>query len=162
MLDENDYFVAVKLGSGEHVLAILVDEDVDTVHLRYPMVIKISPQILDGRAVEHMTAAPLCPFSADPNYFIERHHLMYLKEMHQAMIEKYVALLESTEREVPVRKNADGDLEEVEEEAEMPMSLAELRDKLNRLSSMVGLPPLEDLEKEDLDKFFIEGNETLN
>lgn len=161
MIDENDFFVAVKLGSGEHVLAILVDEDVDTVHLKYPMVIKISPQILEGRAVEHMTAAPLCPFSADPNYFIERHHLMYLKEMHQAMIEKYVALLETTEREVSVRENADGDLEEVEEK-EMPMSLDEFRDKLNRLSSMVGLPPLDELEKEDFDKFFIEGNDTVN
>ena len=155
MIDENDFFVAVKLGSGEHVLAVLVDEDIDTVHLKYPMVIKISPQILEGRAVEHMTAAPLCPFSADPNYFIERHHLMYVKEMHQAMIEKYVALIETTEREVAAHENADGDLEE----KEMPMSLDELREKLNRLSSMVGLPPL---EKEDLDKFFIEGNDTVN
>ena len=158
MIDENDFFVALKLGSGEHVLAVLVDEDIDTVHLRYPMVIKVSPQILEGRAVEHMTAAPLCPFSADPNYFIERHHLMYIKEMHQAMIEKFVSLLSATEREVEVHENADGDLEE----KEMPMSLDELRDKLNRLSSMVGLPPLEDIEKDDLDKFFVEGNETLN
>jgi hypothetical protein len=158
MIDENDFFVAVKLGSGEHVLAVLVDEDVDTVHLRYPMVIKVSPQILEGRAVEHMTAAPLCPFSGDPNYFIERHHLMYVKEMHQAMVEKYVHLIETTEQEVEVHENAEGDLEE----KEMPMSLDELRDKLNRLSSMVGLPPLDKLEKEDLDKFFIEGNDTVN
>jgi hypothetical protein len=158
MIDENDFFVAVKLGSGEHVLAVLVDEDVDTVHLKYPMVIKIAAQILDGRAVEHMSASPLCPFAGDPNYFIERHHLMYIKEMHQSMIERFVALISSTEREVDVHENAEGNLEE----KEMPMSLDELRDKLNRLSSMVGLPPLEELEKDDFDKFFIEGNDTVN
>jgi hypothetical protein len=57
-----------------------------------------------------------------------------------------------------VHENAEGNLEE----KEMPMSLDELRDKLNRLSSMVGLPPLEELEKDDFDKFFIEGNDTVN
>ena len=74
------------------------------------------------------------------------------------MIERFVALISSTEREVDVHENAEGNLEE----KEMPMSLDELRDKLNRLSSMVGLPPLEELEKDDFDKFFIEGNDTVN
>jgi hypothetical protein len=156
MIDENDFFVAVKLISGEHLLAILVDEDEDTVQLKYPVVVKITHQMIDDKAVEQMTASPLCPFSADPNYFLDRYHVMYVKEMHQLMVSKYIALVKPAEREASVYENEDGDLEE------NPMSLEELRDKLNRLSAMVGLPPLDELDKEDLDKFFIEGNKTLN
>ena len=73
MLDENEFYIVMKLTSGEQVMAVLKEEDEEHVLLESPMCIKTIPILEAGR--EHVTAHPLCQFSDDRTFVIAKREL---------------------------------------------------------------------------------------
>ena len=80
-------YVAVKLSSGEDVLAYLHAEDPNGVLLLHPMQICHETDQLDH--IENYWAQPLCPFSEENTFFVEKHHLVYIKDMSKYLIPHY-------------------------------------------------------------------------
>jgi hypothetical protein len=95
MIEDNEFYVVVKLVSGENVLAILRAEDEDFIMLESPMCIKTIPNITLGR--EHVTAAPLCQFSDDKEYVIDKKNIMFCKKLHHVFIAHYKRIVAESE-----------------------------------------------------------------
>ncbi len=68
MLDGSEFFVVLKLCSGEQLMAVLRQEDEDRILLETPMVMRTIPVLHTGK--EHITAHPFCQFSDDKMFVI--------------------------------------------------------------------------------------------
>ena len=88
MLTGEEYFVIVKLTSGEQVMSALQDEDEQFVLLSHPMVVRTIPNFETGR--EQVTVAPLCAFSSDVEYTIEKKNVIFIKPLEEKYIEHYI------------------------------------------------------------------------
>lgn len=130
MLNGNELFVILKLVSGEQVMAVLRSEDEDFVEIESPMCIRTFPILETGK--EHITAHPLCQFTDDINYVLDKKDVMYVKKMHHIFIPHYLRIVKEHE-----------DLTEVNE------------DKSYRAEDLSWGD-----EEEILN--FVEGNETIN
>jgi len=113
MLTENELYVVVKLVSGENVMAILSAEDEEHIMLETPMCIRTTP-ILHARR-EHVTVSPLCQFSDDTSFMIDKKNVMYVKKLHQVFIRHYQKMVLEHENIVPFDSKTDSDPERVEE-----------------------------------------------
>ena len=138
MLDENEFYIVMKLTSGEQVMAVLKEEDDDHVLLESPMCIRTIP-ILDANR-EHITAQPLCQFSDDRSFVIAKRDIMFVKKLHHVFIPHYQRIVKDHEDStlfIPAGQEdaLDWDEEESEEEE------IDWKEKL---------------------KFLVDGNETLN
>lgn len=162
MIHDNEFYVVVKLNSGEQVMAILNDEDDDYIELAYPMIIRMLPVIIDGGAHEHVTAAPLCQFSSDKLFRIPKTSVMFVKELHQIMIPNYKKLVDESEKTVLVKRDKHGKIEKPSEENFWgdenleDLSTEEIRKRIAMLESIF------DNGEEEEHKVFVEGNDTLH
>jgi len=158
MIDQE--VVVIKLVSGENVMATLTNEDENYVELNHPMVIKTIPFIDRGRAQEHVTASPLCQFSDDTNYTIPKSSIMFVKKLHDVMIPHYTRLVSEQENTILVRSNKSGRVEILDDEEEPPLSLEEIRRRIEMLQAIADAPVTNTKEEEEEVRYFIEGNET--
>lgn len=133
MLSGNEMFVILKLVSGEQVMAVLRSEDEMFIEIESPMCIRTIPVIETQK--EHITAHPLCQFSDDVNYVLDKKDVMFVKKMHHIFIPHYLRIVEEHER-----------LTDVIDEKRTPLA-----EDLY----------WEDEEELDLTNF-IEGNDTIN
>lgn len=85
-------YVILKLTSGEQVMSILKEEDEDYILLEDPMCIKTIPVIESGK--EHITAAPLCHFTADREFVINKQNVLFVKKMHHLFIPHYLKIVD--------------------------------------------------------------------
>lgn len=174
MLKKDNYYVIVKLNSGEQVMAILNDDTQTHIELLCPMTIKLLPYILEGKAHEKITASPFCQFSDDKYYQIPKTSVMFVKKLHETLVPHYLSLIDETEvefvptkRQEPERKLLwdDEDVEEepIEEDLrnltpeEIDKRVSMLEDILDGLDKFI-----KEEESENDKRFYIEGNDTVN
>ena len=86
MLDGTELCVIVKLVSGENVMAVLQDEDEQYVELLYPMSIRTLPV---STSKETVVAAPLCQYSDDDTYLIDKKNVLFIKKLSHYLIPHY-------------------------------------------------------------------------
>jgi hypothetical protein len=91
-----EVYVVVKLTSGEQIMSVLTSEDENFIQLTNPLLIRGIPSIAEGR--EHLTAAPLCQFTDDNEYLIDKKNVLFIKNLAKPFIATYKRL---TEEEKP-------------------------------------------------------------
>ena len=96
MLDDNEFYIVMKLTSGEQVMAVLKEEDDEHVLLESPMCIRTIP-ILDANR-EHITAQPLCQFSDDRSCVISKRDIMFVKKLHHIFMHHYQRIVAEHEK----------------------------------------------------------------
>lgn len=96
MLSGNELFVVLKLVSGEQVMAVLRSEDEMFIEIESPMCIRTIPVIETHK--EHITAHPLCQFSDDVSYVLDKKDVMFVKKMHHIFIPHYLRIVEEHEK----------------------------------------------------------------
>lgn len=153
----NENFVIVKLVSGEQVMATLTNEDANTIELHYPMVIKMIPFVQDDQAHEHVTAAPLCQFSDDNNYVIEKTNILFVKKLHEVLIPHYNRIVDEHENTVLVRSNKTGHIQRMKEE----LTVEDIQKRIDMLERMTGVERNTEEEEEEK-SYYIEGNDTVH
>jgi hypothetical protein len=150
MLDGTEFYVVVKLTSGEQMLAVLKNEDDDYVEIESPMVIRTIPDLSEGR--EHVTAHPFCQFSDENNFTLHKSNILFVKKLHHAFIPHYLRIVRDHERTSLVTQEDDWEGE--------VMSVEEARRRIEMLRSIAGLDEEED--KPSPESVFVEGNDTIN
>jgi hypothetical protein len=157
----NEYFVIVKLVSGEQVMATLTDEDEGYVELHHPMVIRMVPFINNGKAHEHVTAAPLCQFSDDSYFRIPRSNIMFVKKLHEVLVPHYNRIVSDHEATVLVKHDNQGNVKRAEdlvwedEEDIDSLTTEEIQKRIDMLESIA------DKQEEEVTTF-VEGNDTVH
>ena len=96
MLSGNELFVILKLVSGEQVMAVLRSEDEMFIEVESPMCIRTIPILATSR--EHITAHPLCQFTDDINYVLDKKDVMFIKKMHHIFIPHYLRIVKEHEK----------------------------------------------------------------
>jgi hypothetical protein len=96
MLSGNELFVILKLVSGEQVMAVLRSEDEMFVEVESPMCIRTIPVVATNK--EHITAHPLCQFTDDVNYVLDKKDVMFIKKMHHIFIPHYLRIVKEHEQ----------------------------------------------------------------
>jgi hypothetical protein len=86
MLDGTELCVIIKLVSGENVMAVLQDEDEQYVELLHPMSIRTMPV---SPSKETVVAAPLCQYSEDDTYLIDKKNVLFIKKLSHYLIPHY-------------------------------------------------------------------------
>ena len=154
MLDDNEFYIVMKLTSGEQVMAVLKEEDDDHVLLESPMCIRTIPILEASR--EHVTAHPLCQFSDDRTFVIAKRDIMFVKKLHHLFIPHYQRIVAEHERLSFISK--DSKKEELLWEDEVDQEEAIRR--ISMLEDLAKTP--KDEEEERRYRVFIEGNDTIN
>jgi hypothetical protein len=114
-----------------------------------------SIQTFDGGVgKEHMIATPFCPFAADDYFTIERKDVMFVKELHQALVPNYLNLLKNHEQ-VLVKRNHDGSVSKLDKPA---TTVDEFKEKVDKLAMILGI----DTQEPERDTFFVEGSDSIN
>jgi hypothetical protein len=132
MLSGNELFVILKLVSGEQVMAVLRSEDEMFIEVESPMCIRTIPVLATNK--EHITAHPLCQFTDDVNYVLDKKDVMFIKKMHHIFIPHYLRIVKEHEQLGPMDTNERRSAEDLTWEEEQ----------------------IEDLTT------FVEGNDTIN
>ena len=153
MLDENEFYIVMKLTSGEQVMAVLREEDDEHVFLESPMCIRTIPILEASR--EHVTAHPLCQFSDDRTFVIAKRDIMFVKKLHHLFIPHYQRIVAEHEKLSFITKDQKEELlweDEVDQE--------EAKRRISMLEDLAKTP--KDEEEERRYRVFIEGNDTIN
>lgn len=153
MLDENEFYIVMKLTSGEQVMAVLREEDDEHVLLESPMCIRTIPILEASR--EHVTAHPLCQFSDDRTFVIAKRDIMFVKKLHHLFIPHYQRIVAEHEKLSFITKDQKEELlweDEVDQE--------EAKRRISMLEDLAKTP--KDEEEEKRYRVFIEGNDTIN
>lgn len=152
MLNGNELFVILKLVSGEQVMAVLRSEDEMFVEIESPMCIRTIP-VLETQK-EHITAHPLCQFTDDVNYILDKKDVMFIKKMHHVFIPHYLRIVKEHEKLSEINQERSPRAEDLtwgdEHDEEFKAKIKSLRSLLDKE------------EEEDLLRNFVEGNETIN
>lgn len=144
----NEYYVIVKLVSGEQVMATLVNEDEYTVEIKNALLIRLK-LVSDGeRQYESIAVVPFCQFTDDPNFILDKSIIVYVKELSEALVGKYQDLVES---EFKISLGA-------------PTDVDDLVSKINKVASKlkqdgVFVDNFED--EEDIPPFLVSGTDTI-
>jgi hypothetical protein len=153
MLDDNEFYIVMKLTSGEQVMAVLKEEDEEHVLLDFPLCIRTIPILEAGR--EHITAHPLCQFSEDRTFVISKRDIMFVKKLHHAFIPHYQRIVAEHEKVSFISKDKTEELlweDDVDQE--------EAKRRILMLEELAKTP--KDEREEERYRIFIEGNDTVN
>jgi hypothetical protein len=144
--------VIIKLQSGEQVMAALEEDSTDYIDVSFPMII-ISTPVTDGQRIhEHITAKPLCQFSADKYFRIPKSGILFYKELHEMLVPHYTKIVNSYEDTVLVNPQKKLNCDEPEK-----MSVEEISKRIDMLADIFG-----EQESEEDTRVYIEGNETVH
>lgn len=147
MLTGNEMFVVVRLTTGEQMMCALEQEDDTYIELLHPMVIRTVPNFQTGK--EHITAAPLCVFSDDHSFVIDKKNVVFIKPLSDNFVPHYMRI---------VREHEEVNFVPREEERITP---EEARKRIAMLANIFG-DELDDVleEKTEVKPTFVEGNDT--
>lgn len=149
-------YVIIKLQSGEQVMATLEEDSTDYIDVSFPMVISTTP-IIDGERIhEHITAKPLCQFSADKYFRLPKSGILFYKELHEMVIPHYTKIVNSYEDTVLVKtKNSQ---KELDWDDQGEMTVDDIRKTVDSLSDIFG----EEKEEQEEQTLYTEGNNTVH
>ena len=154
MLEDNEFYVVMKLTSGEQVMAVLKEEDEDYVLLESPMCIRMIPILERHREV--ITAAPLCQFSDDTTFVLSKKDILFVKKLHHLFIPHYQRIVHEHEKSTvftPRQTAEDLDWEE-------DITMEEAKRRIEMLEDLAKTP--KDEREEERFRVFVEGNDTIN
>ena len=83
----SEFYIVAKLTSGEQVMAVLKEEDDAHILIENPMVMKTTLDFEAGK--ERITAAPLCPFTDDSTFVLDKKNLLFIKKLHHVFVNHY-------------------------------------------------------------------------
>jgi hypothetical protein len=133
MLSGNELFVVLKLVSGEQDMAVLRSEDEMFVEVESPMCNRTIPVVATNK--EHITAHPLCQFTDDVKYVLDKKDVMFIKKMHHIFIPHYLRIVHEHEKlglmETEERKTAEDHTWEGEKIEERFATFVEGNDPIN-------------------------------
>jgi hypothetical protein len=157
MLSDNDFYVIVKLTSGEQLMAVLMEEDDTYVELLSPMTIKTIPLLHEQK--EHVTAHPFCQFSDDNVFTIDKKNVLFIKQMHHVFVPHYQRIVAEYEETTLVTRNEDGSVKRAEDLSweDDPKTIDDVSKKIAMLESLLGRE-----EEEEPLRNYVEGNDTIN
>lgn len=89
---KDDFYVTLKLKSGEQLMAVLTDEDEEYVVLDSPIIIKTVPSQYEDK--ERIVAAPFCQFSDDTVFTLHKSAILYVKKLHESFVSHYNTIVE--------------------------------------------------------------------
>ena len=164
-------YVVVKLVSGEQVLAKYDGETTTTVSFKDPMLIKLYPTVnpITKQPAENVTITPWSSFVETKEFCLEKTQIIFVKNMNELVAKQYLKLLNEYEKVVPVRENADGYLEVIEEEEDEYEDTYDTVEEVSRKLNEMARERYEeevDAKIEELEEkwkvTFVKGNETIN
>lgn len=143
----SEYYVIVKLVSGEQVMATLVSEDEYTIEIKHALLIKLRLISEDERQYESISVVPFCQFTDDPNFVLDKSIIIYVKELAESLASKYENLIESE-----FKVNVDA-----------PTDVDDLVSKINKVASKLKQDGIfvDNFEEEDIPPFLISGTDTI-
>ncbi len=157
MLDGSEFYVVLKLCTGEQVMAVLREEDDDRILLETPMVMRSIPVIETGR--EHITAHPLCQFSDDKIYVILKKDVMFCKKLHHIFVDHYIRIVKEHEESASfVTREKKRELLEDWEDAEQ-ITVEEAKKRIQMLADLLRN---ESQEEEERTITIVKGNDTVH
>jgi hypothetical protein len=148
MLTGNEFYVVLKLSTGEQLMGILEQEDETHMQIISPMIIRTIPVPSEGR--EHVTAHPYCQFTDDNVFDIDKKYVIYIKPLKEIMIPHY--------KKIVMQHENEGQLETATE-----MTAEEARKRIKMLANIFGEELEEVLGEEEEEKpttWYFDGNET--
>lgn len=151
-------YIIMRLTTGEQVMAMLDAEDHTHLHISFPLVVKMTPIIQDGKLTEHVTAQPFCHFSDDKYYDIPKTSVMFFKPLHEIMVHHYLRIVESYEETVLVQTPQRERKLHWEEEEE-PQTAEDFKRRVDAIANFLGG---EEETEEDIPNVIIEGNDTIH
>lgn len=146
-----EYYVVLRLVSGDEVMAVLEAEDENYIQLLNPISIRTVPLIHEGK--EHVLTTPFCQFTKDPNFLLDKKHVLFVKQLADAMIPHYLQVVENYSQAENFRP-----AQEFEDQERM--SPEEARKRIAMLAEIFG-DELDDALEEEIPKsIYVKGNET--
>ena len=160
MLDGTEFYVIVKLTTGEQMMAVLRNEDEEYVEIEYPMVMRTIPIISEGK--EHITAHPFCQFSDDRYYTLHKSNILFVKKLHHVFIPHYQRIVREHEQTSFASRDGEESSLQWEDEEDDLMSIEEAKKRIEMLRSIAGMDKEEEIEKPSAKSTFVDGNDTIN
>jgi len=150
----NEEFVYLKLVNGEQIMAVKESEDLDTVTLKFPMLIKTHlVGMQQNRISEQVTAGPYSLFADNTNIHINKKHIILDTALAERAIPHYIHLVRDHEGVrldyTPPQLQWE---DEVPEDAPAQVDVNKVLDHLKAIA--------EQLEEEDT--VLVEGNKTIH
>jgi hypothetical protein len=150
----NEEFVYLKLVNGEQIMAVKQSEDLDTVTLKFPMLIKTHlVGMQQNRISEQVTAGPYSLFADNTNIHINKKHIILDTALAERAIPHYIHLVRDHEGVrldyTPPQLQWE---DEVPEDAPAQVDVNKVLDHLKAIA--------EQLEEEDT--VLVEGNKTIH
>lgn len=155
MLDGSEFYVILKLSTGEQMMAVLRNEDEEYIEIEYPMVMRMIPILSEGK--EHITAHPFCQFSDDRHFTLHKSDVMFVKKLHHVFIPHYQRIVQEHEKSSLVTRGEKTTLDWGDEEE--VMTVEEAKKRIDMLRSIAGI---EEEEQPSPRSTFVEGNDTIN
>lgn len=94
----NEY-VVIKLVSGELVIARLLHETVEGIHIVNPLQVKMIPVMTENDYGETAISSKFCQFTEETEFIFNTEHMVYCKPLNPRMIPLYDRLIESFNKE---------------------------------------------------------------
>lgn len=137
-------YVVLKLINGDEIVCTYAGEDDTHILVLFPMLVKASPKLAEGRVIEAISLAPYTHFAADDEYTFLKSHIIFVKPMsvryhdiYKFAVEDFLAGLEPSG----------------------PTSVDELKDAIKQMSEIFGdQVEFEDNQDEQSDSIFIDTN----
>jgi hypothetical protein len=143
----NEYYVIVKLVSGEQVMATLVNEDDYTIEIKNALNIKNRLVVEGDRQYETISVSPFCQFTDEPNFVLDKSIIIYVKELSESLVGKYQDLVES---EFKINLGAPTDVDD------LVSKINKVAEKLKDNGVFV-----DNFEEEDIPPFLVNGTDTI-
>jgi hypothetical protein len=156
MLDGTEFYVILKLTSGEQMMAVLRSEDEEYIEIEYPMVMRMIPVMSEGR--EHITAHPFCQFSDDRQFTLHKNDIMFVKKLHHVFIPHYQRIVREHEKTSLITNNGREKQETSLEWEDEVMTVEEAKKRIEMLRSIAKMEEDEPLPTST----YVNGNDTIN
>ena len=113
MNDEEDFYIVMKLTSGEDVMCSLLAEDEEYIEVMDP--IKIGTIIDATSEREVITAKPLCQFTNERTFVLQKKNIIYIKPLAHSFTEHYIGLASKYLEMVKPEESRESIVEEPED-----------------------------------------------
>lgn len=162
MLSGDEFYVILKLTTGEQMMAVLQEEDEQNIMIDYPIVIKTIMDYDEGK--ERVTVSPLCAFTSEQSCVISKHNVLYIKKLHYVFIPHYQKIVKE-QQQTTLFSSVDCDSDDSldwEDEPATPEDIIKLQQMIKSISGADEYEYEEDIDWEEKLKNLVPGNDTLN
>lgn len=104
-------YAVLKLVSGETVIARILHETTEGIHVINPLQIKMIPVMSEGDYGETAISSKYCQFTEETEFVFDAKHIVYCKTLNPKMIPLYDRLIESF-----IKESQEASEEEVHED----------------------------------------------